>query len=78
LIFFRSLQGVGVAILYTVPIAILPSLFSENQRGKATGILIGVNSLGLAIGPIVGGLIVSALSWRWIFFINLPIIKNHS
>jgi len=74
LIFFRLIQGIGVAILYTVPIAIIPSLFSTDKRGKATGILIGVNGLGLAIGPVIGGFIVSALSWRWIFFVNLPVI----
>jgi EmrB/QacA subfamily drug resistance transporter len=74
LIFFRFVQGVGAAILYTVPVAILPSLFTDDGRGKATGILIGANGFGLAIGPVIGGFIVSALSWRWIFFINLPLI----
>lgn len=74
LIFFRLVQGFGVAILYTVPIAIIPSLFPEHEIGKATGILIAVNGFGLAVGPVIGGFIISAFSWRWIFFVNLPII----
>ncbi|HVV67470.1 MAG TPA: MFS transporter [Gammaproteobacteria bacterium] len=74
LIFFRFAQAIGVAILYTVPVAIISSMFPINERAKATGILFGVNGFGLAIGPVVGGFIISALSWRWIFFVNLPIV----
>jgi EmrB/QacA subfamily drug resistance transporter len=74
LIFFRFLQGISIAFLYTAPVALIPSLFPEHQRGRATGLLIGANGLGLAIGPVIGGLIVSSLGWRWIFFINPPII----
>lgn len=74
LICFRFLQGVAIAFLYTAPVAIIPSLFPEHQHGRATGLLIGANGLGLAIGPVIGGLIVSLLGWRWIFFINPPLI----
>lgn len=74
LILFRFVQGIGVAILYTVPVAIITSLFPAQERARATGILFGVNGFGLAIGPVVGGFIISALSWRWVFFVNLPII----
>ncbi len=74
LIAFRFLQGISIAFLYTAPVAIVPSIFPEHNRGKATGFLIGANGLGLALGPVIGGLIVSTLGWRWIFFINLPII----
>lgn len=58
----------------TVPIAIVPSLFPVAERGRAIGILFGVNGFGLAIGPVVGGFVISALSWRWIFLVNAPII----
>ncbi|HEV2613138.1 MAG TPA: MFS transporter [Gammaproteobacteria bacterium] len=74
LILFRLLQGLGVAILYTVPVAIIANSFPEAVRGRATGILIGVNGLGLAAGPLMGGMILSFLSWRWIFFVNVPLI----
>lgn len=70
LIFFRLIQGIAVAILYTVPMAIIHALFPPKNHGKATGLLIGVNGLGLAIGPVVGGIILGLLSWRWIFFVN--------
>jgi MFS family permease len=74
LIFFRLLQGLAVAILYTVPVAIIANSFPEKIRGRATGILIGINGLGLAAGPLLGGMILSFLSWRWIFFVNAPLI----
>lgn len=74
LIGFRLLQGLGVAILYTVPVAIISNLFPSHQRGRATGILFGLGGSGLAVGPVLGGFIVSALSWRWIFLVNPPII----
>lgn len=74
LVAFRFIQGLSIAFLYTAPVALIPSLFPEHERGRATGLLIGANGLGLAMGPMVGGFIVSSLGWRWIFFINLPII----
>ncbi len=74
LIGFRFLQGISIAFLYTAPIALIPSIFPLEQQGRTTGILIGANGLGLAIGPIVGGFIVSLLNWRWIFFINPPLV----
>lgn len=74
LIAARFFQGLSIAFLYTAPVAIIPSLFSEHRRGRATGLLIGANGLGLAIGPVIGGLIVSTFGWRWIFFINPPLI----
>ncbi|TNF69000.1 MAG: DHA2 family efflux MFS transporter permease subunit [Gammaproteobacteria bacterium] len=73
LLFSRLIQGISIAITYTIPVAIIPSLFPDNYRGKATGILFGANGFGLALGPVVGGIILSVLSWRWIFLVN-PII----
>ncbi len=74
LIVFRFLQGLSIAFLYTAPVAIIPSIFPAHHQGRATGLLIGANGLGLALGPVIGGLIVSTIGWRWIFFINPPII----
>ncbi len=71
---FRFLQGISIAFLYTAPVALIPSIIPEHHHGRATGLLIGANGLGLAVGPVVGGLIVSTLGWRWIFFINPPIV----
>lgn len=74
LILLRFIQGISIAMLYTIPVAIIPSVFPRHHQGRATGLLIAANGLGLAIGPVLGGVILAMLNWRWIFFINLPII----
>ncbi|PHM37357.1 MFS transporter [Xenorhabdus innexi] len=71
---FRFIQGIGCAILYTVSGAIISYLFNENEQGKALGILFGVNGLGLAVGPIIGGLFSGIINWRYAFLINIPFI----
>ncbi len=70
LVVFRVLQGITVAITYTVPVAIVASLFSPHIQGRMMGILVAVSGFGLAIGPVIGGFIISLLSWRWIFLVN--------
>ncbi len=74
LILFRLMQGIFCAILYTASGAIISNAFPANERGKAMGALFGINGVGLAIGPVLGGFIVSVLNWRWIFLVNVPII----
>lgn len=74
LLVFRLGQGIFTAILYTASGAIISNAFPQNERGKAMGTLFGVNGIGLAIGPVVGGVIVSALSWHWVFLVNVPLI----
>jgi EmrB/QacA subfamily drug resistance transporter len=74
LIVFRLIQGISCAILYTASGAIVSNAFPAEERGKAIGTLFGINGIGLAIGPVLGGILVSALDWRWIFFINVPLI----
>ncbi|MBO0652863.1 MFS transporter [Streptomyces triculaminicus] len=74
LIAFRFLQGAAGAILYTSTGAIVQNAFPESQRGRAIGALYGVNGVGLAIGPLLGGVIVSALGWHWVFWVNVPLV----
>lgn len=74
LIFFRALQGLGGAILFTVAVSLLYPLFPESERPKAISIYGAITGMGLAVGPFLGGVILTSLSWRWIFFINVPII----
>jgi EmrB/QacA subfamily drug resistance transporter len=74
LIFFRLLQGTACAILYTASGAIVSNAFPSNERGKAMGMLFAANGVGLAVGPVLGGILVSALSWRYVFLINVPLI----
>lgn len=73
LLFFRFLQGIAIAILYTAPIAIIPELFAENT-GKVLGFLYGVSGIGLTIGPFIGGYLTQIFSWHAVLFVNVPII----
>ena len=74
LLLFRFGQGLCTAILFTASAAIISNAFPESERGRALGLLFGVNGVGLAIGPVIGGLITGALSWHWVFLVNIPLI----
>ncbi|WP_213739859.1 MFS transporter [Bradyrhizobium sp. dw_411] len=74
LIAFRFAQGAGVAALYTASAAIVSNAFTEQERGRAIGLLFAANGIGLAIGPVAGGLLVGFLGWRWVFFVNVPFL----
>src|SRR6266852_5379602 len=73
LIAARIVQGVGGALLTPQTLAILTSIFPPERRGAAFGIWGGVAGLATVAGPTVGGAIITYISWRWIFFINVPI-----
>lgn len=74
LIGWRILQGAACAGLYTASAALVSEMFTAHERGKALGLLFSVNGIGLAVGPALGGLLAGSLGWRWVFFINLPLI----
>jgi EmrB/QacA subfamily drug resistance transporter len=69
----RALQGVGGALLLPSTGAILFSTFPPEQRGRASGIYVSIGSIFLASGPFIGGVFTEYLSWRYVFWINLPI-----
>jgi EmrB/QacA subfamily drug resistance transporter len=69
----RALQGVGGAIMFAVSLALLADAFRGKDRGVAFGVWGTVTGLAVAIGPLLGGILTSGLSWRWIFFVNVPI-----
>ncbi len=69
----RALQGVGGAIMFAVSLALLADAFRGKDRGIAFGVWGAVTGLAVAIGPLLGGVLTSGLSWRWIFFVNVPI-----
>jgi EmrB/QacA subfamily drug resistance transporter len=73
LIVTRVLQGVGAALLTPGSLAILEASFVPADRGRAIGAWSGLGGVATAAGPLIGGYLISAASWRWIFFINLPI-----
>jgi EmrB/QacA subfamily drug resistance transporter len=69
----RALQGVGGAIMFAVSLALLADAFRGKDRGTAFGIWGAITGLAVAIGPLLGGVLTTGLSWRWIFLVNLPI-----
>lgn len=73
LIAARALQGVGGAMLVPGSLAIISASFPKAERGKAIGTWSGFTGITAAIGPVLGGWLVQHFSWRWVFFINLPI-----
>ena len=73
LIIFRGLQGIGGGIGVSVAFTILGDLFPIRERGKYAGMLASMFGLASLVGPLVGGLITDNLSWRWVFYINLPL-----
>lgn len=73
LVAFRVLQAVGAAMIMALGTAIVTEAFPPGERGKALGIIGSTVSIGIVIGPTLGGLIIQALSWHWIFFVNLPV-----
>jgi EmrB/QacA subfamily drug resistance transporter len=73
LIGFRIVQAVGAAMVIALGTAILTEAWPQQQRGQVLGLAAGFISMGIVLGPVVGGLILSTLSWRWIFYVNIPI-----
>src|SRR6202451_1051428 len=73
LIIARSIQGVGAALLVPGSLAIISTSFDEKSRGPAIGTWSGFTAITTAIGPVLGGWLVEHASWRWVFFINLPL-----
>jgi MFS family permease len=73
LIAARSVQGVGAAAMFATTFALLNSSYTGRDRGTAYGLWGAVSGASAAVGPIVGGLLTQGVSWRWIFFVNLPV-----
>jgi EmrB/QacA subfamily drug resistance transporter len=73
LIWFRALQGIGAGALTPVTFTIIGDLYKGESRGKVQGILSSMWSIAGLLGPFVGGYFVDTISWRWIFYMNLPV-----
>ncbi len=73
LIAARGLQGIGAALLVPGSLAILSAFFPAESRGRAIGIWSGFSAATAAIGPVLGGWLVDRATWRWVFFLNVPL-----
>jgi len=73
LIVLRAVQGIGAALLVPGSLTLISASFPRSERGRAIGTWSGFSSMTMASGPIVGGWLIDHLSWRWAFFLNLPI-----
>ncbi len=73
LIFARAIQGIGAALLVPGSLAIISASFSKEKRGAAIGTWSGLTAIAAGFGPVLGGWLIANASWRWIFFINLPL-----
>ncbi|MES2121326.1 MAG: MFS transporter, partial [Chlamydiota bacterium] len=74
LIVFRGLQALGASTIFVASAALLSDVFPENERVRAISIYGGITGFGLMIGPFLGGILIAILDWRWVFWINLPLI----
>jgi len=73
LILFRGLQGLGAGGLFTLSQTTVADLVAPRDRGRYQGLFAGVFAIASVAGPLLGGFITDALSWRWIFYVNLPV-----
>src|SRR5712692_2353539 len=73
LIAFRALQGLGAGALQPIAVAVVGDLFPPRERGKWQGVTGSIYALAAITGPLAGGLITDHASWRWVFYINVPV-----
>ncbi|MBU1567900.1 MAG: MFS transporter [Proteobacteria bacterium] len=73
LIFFRFFQGIGAAMITSSSLAILSSSYPPEERGKALGVVVSCVYLGISAGPLLAGLMIDFLGWRWIFYCAVPV-----
>ena len=74
LVLFRGMQSLGASAILVASTALLSNVFPEKERVRAISIYAGVTGFGLMIGPFLGGVLITLLGWRWVFWINLPLI----
>jgi len=74
MIVFRAIQGLGGGAIYALSFIVVGVIFPADQRAKMQGIISGIWGVASILGPLAGGIIVENWSWRWIFFVNLPLV----
>ena len=74
LIICRSFMGAGAAMISTSTLSTITNVFPPKERGLAVGVWAGLHSVGMALGPIIGGVLVTNFGWTWIFIVNIPVV----
>ena len=69
----RAGQGIGGAVMFATALALLSGAFHGKERGTAFAFFGATTGVAVAVGPVLGGVLTSGLSWHWIFFVNIPI-----
>lgn len=70
----RAVQAVGAAMFFATSLSIVTGVFPQEERARGIGIWTAIGASGAAAGPIIGGVLTELLSWRWFFFVNIPIV----
>src|SRR5207245_3596894 len=73
LIAFRAVQGLGAGVIMGTAFIVIADIFSPAERGRYTGMMSGIFGLASIVGPLVGGYLTDNVSWRWVFYVHLPI-----
>src|SRR5919201_1032677 len=73
LIVFRGLQGLGGGVLMATVLTVISQIFAPAERGRVQGVFSGIFGLASIVGPLLGGYLTDNLSWRWVFYVNLPV-----
>ncbi|MEM7445389.1 MAG: MFS transporter [Pseudomonadota bacterium] len=74
LIAWRVVQGISGAVTFTCATSLVTNAFPQEEQGRAFGIFMSITAFGMAVGPVLGGFFMSFLSWRWAFYVNVPVI----
>jgi len=74
LLMSRAFQGLGAAAIFPASLAMVATVFPKTERGKAVGMVATIGTAFLMAGPLVGGVLTETISWRWIFWINVPMV----
>jgi EmrB/QacA subfamily drug resistance transporter len=73
LIAFRAMQGLGATMMQALGMAMITEIFPSSERGRALGVMGSIVSIGIAIGPPLGGILIGLAGWKWIFLVNIPV-----